>query len=279
MRNTLLAISVLNVGVLAIKIGVGLHTRSLSVLGAALESGLDLLNNALGIVLVGIAARGPDEDHPYGHEKFETLGTLAIVGFLSISCFELLREGVRLTMLDHVPLRPTISEVVLVASTMLVNVLVVRYERQQGERFKSAFLLADATHTRSDVYVTAAAIASLILTRFGWGFVDPLLAIGVAIVIAVNGYRIVRGTVPVLVDERAVDAGEIRRILAGVSQVMDVRTVRSRAMPSGVLLVEVTIAVDRTISVEKAHQVADAVEARLDTELGASQVTVHVEPA
>ena len=64
-------------------------------LGAALESTLDMLNNVVGIALVRLAARGPDDDHPYGHAKFETLGALGIAGFLSISCFELLREGVR----------------------------------------------------------------------------------------------------------------------------------------------------------------------------------------
>ncbi|MGH7649645.1 MAG: cation transporter, partial [Gemmatimonadaceae bacterium] len=78
-RNTLLVILALNLLVVAIKIVVGVETRALSVLGAALESGLDLLNNVLGIVLVGIASRAPDEEHPYGHQKFETLGALAIV--------------------------------------------------------------------------------------------------------------------------------------------------------------------------------------------------------
>ena len=77
-----------------VKLVVGMRTGSLTVLGAALESGLDTLNNAIGMFLVSIAARAPDEDHPYGHDKFETLGALGIVGFLSISCFELMREGV-----------------------------------------------------------------------------------------------------------------------------------------------------------------------------------------
>jgi len=82
---------VLNAIVLVIKIVVGVRTGALTVLGAALESGLDLLNNVIGIALVAVASRAPDEDHPYGHDKFETLGALGIVGFLSISCFELLR--------------------------------------------------------------------------------------------------------------------------------------------------------------------------------------------
>src|SRR6478672_13768762 len=93
-RNTLILILVLNALVAAVKIVVGLRTNALSVLGASLESALDVLNNVVGIALVRVASQEPDEDHPYGHQKFETLGALGIVGFLSISCFELLREGV-----------------------------------------------------------------------------------------------------------------------------------------------------------------------------------------
>lgn len=277
-RTTLLVILLLNAVVVVAKVVVGVRTGALSVIGAALESVFDMLNNVVGIVLVGIAARGPDEDHPYGHEKFETLGALAIVGFLSISCFELLREGVRYVVVGRIPRAPSIPELLTILATMGVNFIVVWYERRRGKQLNSAFLLADAAHTGSDVYVTAAALGSLLLARMGYGYIDPILAIAVALVIAWNGYQIVRGTVPVLVDERAVDAAEIRRLLSAIPEINDVRTVRSRAMASGVLFAEVTIGVDASTTVEEAHRIADAVEDRLAQELGASEVTVHVEP-
>jgi cation diffusion facilitator family transporter len=272
-------ILVLNAVVVAAKVAVGVRTGSLSVLGAALESGFDMLNNVVGIALVGIAARGPDEDHPYGHEKFETLGALAIVGFLSISCFELLREGVRYMVAGRAPRAPSVAEVLVVVATMAVNFFVVWYERRRGRQLNSAFLMADAAHTGSDVYVTAAALASLVLARMGLGFMDPILAIAVALVIAWNGYQIVRGTVPVLVDERAVDASEIRRLLSVIPEISDIPFVRSRAMASGVLFAEVTICVDARTTVQEAHRIADAVEECLADKLGASEVTVHVEPS
>jgi cation diffusion facilitator family transporter len=277
-RATLLVILLLNALVVAAKVVVGVRTGSLSVLGAALESGFDMLNNIVGIVLVGIAARGPDEDHPYGHEKFETLGALAIVGFLSISCFELLREGVRYVLVGRAPRAPSVAELLVIVATMGVNVIVVWYERRRGRQLNSTFLLADAAHTGSDIYVTAAALASLLLARAGLGFIDPILAIAVALVIGWNGYQIVRGTVPVLVDERAVDAAEIRRLLSSIPGISEVPSVRSRSMASGVLFAEVTICVDASTTVEEAHCIADAVENRLADRLGASEVTVHVEP-
>ncbi len=269
----------LNVVVVAVKVVVGVRTQALSVIGAALESGLDVLNNVVGILLVRLASAGPDETHPYGHEKFETLGALTIVGFLSISCFELLRQGVSNALSHEVPASPRFLELVLVAATLLVNLFVVAYERRRGRALRSAFLLADAAHTHSDIYVTVAAVASLLLTRMGAGAADPILAIVVALVIAWNGYQIVRGTVPVLVDERGVDAARIRELVSSVPEVADVRSVRSRASASGSVFAEVTIGVRASTSVAEAHAIADAIEARLASAIGASEVMVHVEPA
>ena len=278
-RNTLILILVLNALVAAVKIVVGLRTNALSVLGASLESALDVLNNIVGIVLVRVASQEPDEDHPYGHQKFETLGALAIVGFLSISCFELLREGVRHLIVSEHPDFPSLADLSLIAATMFVNVAVVWYERRRARQLQSDFLLADASHTRSDIYVTAAAFASLVLARRGYGSVDALLAIGVALLIAWNGYQIVRHTVPVLVDERGVDAGVLRRVVGGIPDVVDVRKVRSRAIASDVLFAEVTFGVNGATTVEEAHHIADIVEEQIAKELGVAEVLVHVEPA
>jgi cation diffusion facilitator family transporter len=277
-RDTLLIILVLNALVVGVKVVVGFRTGALSVLGAALESTLDMLNNVVGIVLVRLAARGPDDDHPYGHAKFETLGALGIAGFLSITCFELLREGVRHLLGGGRPETPSAVEIALITATLAINVFVVRYERKRGKELKSPFLLADAAHTNSDIYVTAAALGSLFLTRYGWGAIDPVLAIVVALVIAWNGYLIVRGTVPVLVDERGVDAAELRREAFAVTGVLVVRLARSRRLASGVLSAEVVIGVAAELTVADAHGLADDVERRIKEQLGASDVLVHVEP-
>ena len=277
-RRTLIVILALNLVVVLVKVVVGVRTGALSVIGAALESALDLFNNIVGILLVRLAAIGPDENHPYGHAKFETLGALAIAGFLSISCFELLREGITRAVAGHTPRTPSVLEMTLIALTMAVNLFVVRYERRRGRELQSAFLLADASHTHSDIYVTMAALVSLALARAGFGIVDPILAVIVALVIAWNGYQIVRSTVPVLVDERAVDAERIRRVVATIPDVDEVRSVRSRQSATGTVMAEVTIGVNGETSVARSHEVADEVEARIARELGESEVMVHIEP-
>jgi cation diffusion facilitator family transporter len=278
-RNALLLILGLNAVGAAVKLAVGIRTGALAVSGAALESGLDMLNNVIGMSLVRVAGQAPDENHPYGHEKFETLGALGIVGFLSVSCFELVREGVQKLLHGAAPRGASTAELASLIATLLLNVFVVTFERRRGRELGSQFLLADASHTRSDTFVTALALASLVLTRAGLGTVDGALAIAVALVIAWTGYQILRESVPILVDERAIEASELRRLLAEIPQIADVRVVRSRRAPSGMLFAEVTIGVDASLSVADAHRLADAVEAKIGDRLGAAEVTVHVEPA
>jgi divalent metal cation (Fe/Co/Zn/Cd) transporter len=116
------------------------------------------------------------------------------------------------------------------------------------------------------------------LTRFGAGWLDAWLAIAVALIIAWSGFQILRQSIPILVDERAIDAAQLRDIVLGVSDVRDVRSVRSRSTASGQLFAEVTIAVSGTTSVDESHRLADAVEAAIEREFGTSQVTVHIEP-
>ena len=163
--------------------------------------------------------------------------------------------------------------------SVVVNVGVVWSARRRARQLTSDFRLAAADHTRSGIYVTAAAFASVVLARRGCGAVDAMLAIGVALLIAWNGYQIVRHSVPVLVDERGVDAGVLRRVVSAIPDVVDVRAVRSRAISSDVLFAEVTIGVNGSTTVEEAHHIADTVEEKIARELGVSEVLVHVEPA
>jgi cation diffusion facilitator family transporter len=278
-RRVLVVVLLLNAAVAAVKVIVGIRTGALTVLGAALESTLDMLNNVIGVALVGVAARGPDEDHPYGHDKFETLGMLAIVGFLSISCFELLREGITALATHRTPHTIEAGDVGVIAATLLVNVFVVWYERASARKLGSAFLVADASHTAGDIFVTLLALATLALSRAGLAWLDAPLAIAVALVIAWSGVGILRRSIPILVDQAAIETNALKSVVAAVPGIRDVRKTRSRSTASGQLFAEVTIVVAGRTSVDDAHRLADAVEEAIERAFGTSEVTVHVEPA
>ena len=277
-RRALIVVLALNALVTVVKLVVGLRTGALTVVGAALESALDLLNNFIALAIVAIAHREPDEEHPYGHAKFETLGTLAVVGFLSISCFELLREGISALVRGTSVHEATVTHITVVSATLAVNAFVVWYESARGRALNNSLLIADAAHTRTDIFVTLLAIASLWLSRRGIGRIDGALAIVVAAIIAWTGYQILRASIPVLVDERAIDAAQLRHVVEAVPGVREVRSVRSRTA-GGSSFAEVTIAVSGGSTVADAHALADVVEDAVARRLGGGEVTVHVEPA
>jgi cation diffusion facilitator family transporter len=279
-QRTLAVVLLLNAVVVAVKVLVAVRTGNLTVLGAAFESFLDAANNVIAMIVVALAARGPDDDHPYGHDKFETMGALGIVVFLSISCYELLRGAFGRWMGGAAPAAPATGEILLLASTALINIVVVTYERREAKRLRSPLLAADAAHTGGDLFVTGLAVTSLLTARAGLTWTDPFLAVAVASIIAYSGWRILRVTVPVLVDERGADADRVADAACRVPGVTGCRLVRSRTNSSGLVFAEVTVSVDGSLSVTDSHELADRVEDSVRAALGGTaDVIVHVEPS
>jgi cation diffusion facilitator family transporter len=268
----------MNVGIVLVKLAAYAASGALSIVAEVLHSSLDAVNNVFALWFAGVAGREPDERHPYGHQKFETLGALALVGLLSVTVFELLRgAAARLTS----PTPPSVEASPLAFGLMAFGVVagtaIARYESRLGRSLGSDLLLADAAHTRSDVLTTLAVLAGLVLVRMGYPRVDPIVTIAVAGAIAWTGWRIVREAVPVLVDERAVAPERIRELAEVDARVLSCYRVRSRGRP-GEVFAEVTIAVPASMDVAESHAVADGVEERVSSALGAREVLVHVEP-
>lgn len=277
-RRVLLQVLVLNLVVVAAKGVAWWSSGAISIIAEAIHSSLDALNNLIALAFAGVAAREPDENHPYGHQKFETLGALVVVGFLSVTVFELVKGAMGRLLASAPPaVDATPVAMWIMAASAAAGLAVSTWEARQGRRLGSHLLLADAAHTRTDVYAALAVLAGLGAVRAGFPLADPLIALGVAVLIAFTGWRILRDTVPVLVDERAVEDRAVRRLAEGTPGVRASWGIRSRGRP-GEIFVELTISVDPHLDVSRAHDIADLVEDRVSTTLGAREVTVHVEP-
>ncbi len=277
-RRVLGGLLVANIAVLMTKATIGTLAGSLAVLGDALHSSVDAAYNVLGLVVVRVASKEPDEDHPYGHGKFETLGALGIVVFLSVTCFELVRSAIgHLVAGGHV-VTVTDTALGLLFATLATNIVVAWYENRRGHELSSELLIADAAHTRTDVFITIGVLIGVLLSRRGMTWVDPVVAIVIALLIVRVAYQILSRAVPVLVDERAIPEPTIRQSAQAVEGVKSAYGIRSRGGNAGVRYAEVTIAVDSSANVADAHAIADAVEERLKKDLELEEVTVHVEP-
>jgi len=279
-RRVLAGLLVANILVFIAKASIGVLAGSLAVIGDAVHSSVDAVYNVLGLFVVRVAARAPDEEHPYGHGKFETLGALAIVVFLSITGFELVRSAIgRLISGGHIVQMSDVALALLLA-TLATNVLVAWYENRRGHQLSSELLIADAAHTRTDVFITIGVLIAVLFSRQGHTWVDPAVAIAVALLIVRVAYQILARLVPVLVDERAIPAPTIKQSAQAVAGVKRAYGIRSRGGQgnAGVRYAEVTIAVNPTSNVADAHAIADAVEERLKKDLELEEVTVHVEP-
>lgn len=277
-RRILRHVLYMNLAVVAIKVVAFLSSNALSVLAEVTHSSLDAANNVFGLVVARVAARGPDAEHPYGHQKFETLGALALVGFLSVTVFELVKTAVQRLVAEGPPVEGTVTAVVIMAVSVAWGLFVAGYESRHGKALGSDLLLADAAHTRSDVFTTLSVLGGLIILRLGVSWIDPFLTLLVAGIIAHTGWQIVRRTVPVLVDERAVDPARIQRLAEEHHGVVSSYGIRSRGR-AGAVFAELTIAVDAGLDVQRSHDIADEVERRVAEALGAREVVVHVEPA
>lgn len=279
-QKVLLITLLLNLSVVAGKLIAGIAAGSLSVISDAIHSSVDSLNNVVGLVIMRFATAAPDEDHPYGHAKFETLAAFAIAGFLFVTCYQIGLSAIKRLFGEDAP-APEITTLTfgVMIVTILVNIFVAVYEKREGRRLNSEFLIADAVHTRSDVLVSLSVLAGLILVRMGYVWLDAGASLGVAAFIAWNGYEIFKSTIPVLVDASPVPIGHILDIVQKVPGVHSAHDIRAR-LHGGEMFVEMHLHVMPEFENDHiaSHNVTDEIEKRLIEEYGKVTATIHVEP-
>jgi len=278
-RRVLIATLIANIAVALAKLTVGLLTGILSMVADGFHSLLDGASNIIGLAGTALAARPPDHDHPYGHRRFETLASLMVGGMLLVTGWELLKGAISRLSEGSTPHVEPVNFVAMIA-TLIVNIAVTLYERREGKRLKSEFLLADSEHTRSDVLVSLAVLASLIAVRFfGLGWADAAATLVVVALIGLAAWRIVRHSAQILVDAAAIDPDRVTRIVADVPGIQAVKRVRSRGpIDEAHLDLDVEIAALTTTAHSDlmAHEIRERLRDRLG---GLSDIQVHFVPA
>jgi len=275
-RKTLVWVLVLNLVVATAKLAVGWLSSSISMVADGFHSLTDSASNIVGLIGLSLAGRPPDEDHPYGHRKFETLAALMIGALLALTAWEVLKSCLERLREGGTPEATPLTFWVM-ATTLLINLGVSTWERREGARLKSDLLKADAAHTQSDVYASLAVIASLIAARMGFPQLDLVAAVVITLVIARAAFQILKENGMLLADTAMLPAEEVASVATEVPGVLSVHKIRTRATSRGGNA-DLHVQVDRKLPLDEAHEIGHRVADRLKETLHFEDVLVHVEP-
>lgn len=277
-RRVLLTALAVNVLLALVKFGVGWNLGSLSVLSDAIHSLLD--GGASVIALIGItaAARPPDANHPYGHRKYEILATLIVAGLLFLSAWEILGAAVGRLLRQAAAPEFSAWGVTLLGLGVVANLFLSRWERRAGLEVSSPLLLADAAHTRTDVFSSILAIAAVAGSQLGLPWLDPLFAIGIVVLLARAIYEILIEGVRVVSDATRLDPEQIRLVAEGVEGVRGAHAIRSHGMTNDIHI-DLHIQVEEQLTTRQVYEIENQVtEALRKNFSGVTHVALRHEP-
>jgi cation diffusion facilitator family transporter len=276
-RVLLIALAV-NVSMTVLKLVIGLLTGSLAVLADAMHSATDGLSSLLGLFTNGLSDPRPDRDHPYGHDKYEGLGALAIAGFILFTAFEILKSAIERISSGLPPLRLDGRELLLLLIVLGFNLLLAGFERSQGKRLGSQLLLADAKHTTSDIWTTVVVLLGLggvLLFRINW--LDVAMAVPLCLMLLRACWQVLTSNLPWLVDQIAIAPEAIHEVAMAVPGVLNVHDIASRGVLGQQVFIELHMVVDAN-DLPTAHRITELVEEHLEARFGAVRCTIHLEP-
>jgi cation diffusion facilitator family transporter len=277
-RKVLLLVLVLNWLVALAKIFYGLFSRCESMAADGFHSLSDGASNIIGLIGIHFACQPIDRDHPYGHKKYETFFSLGIAAILFVIAFNLAKEG-----MSHIfePANPRvdIKSFIIMIITLIINLMVMNYERKKGEGLRSDILISDAMHTKADIFTSLSVIFTLIVIKLGYPILDPIATIIIALFITHTGFDIIKQSQAVLCDTAAIlDVQKISDIVLGIKGVKTCHKIRTRGRPDDIY-VDLHVQVHADMHIDNAHKISYAIEEAIKKNIPeVTDVVVHMEP-
>jgi cation diffusion facilitator family transporter len=272
----------------AMKLVVGILTGSLGILAEAAHSGLDLVAAFVTWLAVQVSDKPADHEHPYGHGKVENFSALIETVLLFITCAWIIYEAVQRIFFRSVHISPGLWAFLVMAVSIAVDVSRSRMLSGAARKHHSQALEADALHFSTDVWSSSVVIGGLVLVWLGQNVLpryaqilqkaDAVAALGVAFIVLFVSYKLGKRTVDVLLD-RAPDGlpQKISETAGEVEGVLNVSQVRMRRSGAS-FFVDMTVEVDRNLSFERTHAIAESVESRVQEIAPGADVVVHTDP-
>ena len=276
-RRILIIILFLNLSVAIAKLSYGLYSNSLSMTTDGFHSFFDGTSNVIGIIGITLSSRPADKEHHYGHWKIEIFSSIIIAIILLLVGFEIIQSSIDRFLNPITPEITNISFLIMLV-TIAINIGISWYEYRKGKQMDSKILIADSMHTRSDIFASIAVILGFFAINAGYAFMDPLIAMGIAVLIAKTGIDIIRESSEILLDKSTVDKQTIENLLMTVEGVQGTHRIRTRGKTSQ-KYIDMHITVDPSLSIEEAHEVCVKAEKKLKRCIpDVKEVLIHIEP-
>lgn len=268
-----------NVILAIIKIFAGIVGKSSAVLADGFHTLSDVLTTVVAVMGLKIATKSADEEHPYGHEKYEPIFGKAISLVLVITGLLIGFEALKILISGNVR---TPGYIALGAAfvSVIVKEIMFHYTMRTARKIKSFSLEADAWHHRSDALSSIGTFLGVLGARLGLSILDPIAGIVVSIIIIKVGVDLYLDSVRSLVDESASPAivEQIKTITKSVQGVKTIPDLKTRTFGSKIY-VDVDITVDAHITVKEGHDIAKEVHDSIEEQVeGVKHCMVHVEP-
>jgi len=273
------AISIFASAAMAVtKFAVGLSIGSLALISEALHSSVDVIATVITWLVVRVSDRPADDEHHYGHGKFESLSALGVIAMLYVLAGGILVESWSRLSEGAVP--PTLSAIpfVVLVIDIIVNFWRARALHRTARDTKSQALAADALHFASDVLGSIAVIIGLALSGLGYPWGDAAAAIGVAVMISVLGLRLARSTVETLLDRAPEGVSKkADAAIRTVSGVVDIERLRVR-MVGSTHFIDAIVQVPRTYPIDRVEQIKRMAQQAVSKALGDADLTFTAVP-
>lgn len=269
-----------SLAVLAIKFGAYLLTGSVALYSDAMESIINVLTAVAAIVAIRSAARPPDPEHPYGHDKAEYLSAVMVGAMIVIAGLAILWEAYGAIVVPKPIEAPWIGVVVNAVATV-INAVWSGVLLRQGRKHRSAALVADGRHLLADVVTSLGVVVGVVLVVLTEiDVLDAVIAVLVALHVLWSGWGVIRQNGSGLLDE-SVPAAELARIREVISlnaaETIETHDLRTRHA-GRTIFIDFHLVVPGRMSVERSHEICDRLEAALQKEFEGAVVMIHVEP-
>lgn len=277
-KKILKRILALNLLVAGAKIALGLASGSQSVLSDGVHSLSDGFSNVIGLIGIKLSSKPKDEEHPYGHSKYESLFGLLIGLILLFLGASLFKESLVRFQSPVLPEVSTLSFLVMLL-TLFINITITLYELKKGKALDSQLLLSDARHTLSDIFISLGVIVGLVAMALGASSkIDSLISFVVVFFIWYASYEIFRDNLNLLLDGKRIEASEVRALLEAYPEIKSVHKIRSRGIGKNLFL-DMHLRVSSTMTVKESHVLEHDLRKRFKAAYGDEiDLLIHFEP-